>query len=205
MRDCVVFIMTHGRADRVYTFDSLRKHGYTGPIYLVIDTDDEQGKDYIKKYGRDNVLNESGALAVAPAQSGDFIGGAKGVTWKEKVRRKCMNLFFCKTDKPIKFIGRINEDVTTYTYRGQQGKLFFTVCDWHLHQKTTQAQAGGMTETYLDGGTYLKSFYSVMWMPSAVKICMMSGGGSVGSRIHHNVEWNNCVPKILNQKWKKVR
>lgn len=286
MRDCVVFIMTHGRADRVYTFDSLRKHGYTGPIYLVIDTDDEQGEEYIKRYGRDRVLifdkkeeealmdtgdiegsmkcvvfarnvcfrfakqlgyeyfveadddytgfsyrfeegdklrgfpqnhlddvfeamfqflDDSNALAVAPAQGGDYIGGVKGGIWKDKIKRKCMNLFFCKTKRPINFVGRINEDVTTYAYRGQQGELFFTVCDWHLSQKTTQAQAGGMTETYLDRGTYLKSFYSVMWMPSAVKICMMGGTGAIGSRIHHNVEWNNCVPKILNQKWKKVK
>lgn len=30
-----VFILSHGRPDRVYTFKALRKHGYTGPIYIA--------------------------------------------------------------------------------------------------------------------------------------------------------------------------
>jgi hypothetical protein len=35
--DFCVFILTHGRADRVYTYKTIRNQGYTGPIYLVIE------------------------------------------------------------------------------------------------------------------------------------------------------------------------
>ncbi len=33
---------------------------------------------------------------------------------------------------------------------------------------STQQTTGGMTEAYQENGTYVKSFYSVMHMPSAV-------------------------------------
>ena len=57
-----------------------------------------------------------------------------------------------------------------------------------------------MSNVYLDSGTYLKSFYSVIGMPSAVKIAEM---GDKNKRIHHNVEWEYCVPMILNEMHKK--
>lgn len=46
--DFTVFILTHGRADRVDTIKTLRKSGYTGPIWLVIDNEDEQRSEYEK-------------------------------------------------------------------------------------------------------------------------------------------------------------
>ena len=57
-----------------------------------------------------------------------------------------------------------------------------------------------MTDVYLDSGTFLKSFYTVMIAPSCVKLSMM---GDKHLRIHHNVNWECAVPKILNEKWKK--
>lgn len=288
MRNYAVFIMTHGRADSVLTDKSLRKAWYTGKIYYVIDTEDEQAEAYKKNFGEENVLvfdkkeveskmdtgdiegsmkcvvfarnkcfdfareigleyfieadddytafsyraeidgqlkeiaikralddvfeetfqflESSNAVSVAPAQCGDYVGGKNGGTWKNRLRRKCMNLFFCKTSRAINFVGRINEDVNTYAYYGQQGKLFLTIADWCLHQKATQSQSGGMTETYLEKGTYLKSFYSVMWNPSCVKIAAMGSPGKGGQghyRLHHNVDWSHCSPMILNEKWKK--
>lgn len=64
----------------------------------------------------------------------------------------------------------------------------------------TQSLKGGMTDAYKEGGTYLKSFYAVMSMPSAVKVAMMN---SKHKRIHHRVNWDYTAPKILNEKWKR--
>lgn len=69
-----------------------------------------------------------------------------------------------------------------------------------LGQKQTQKNSGGMTELYLDSGTYVKSFYSVMYAPSCVKISLM---GASHKRIHHQVTWNNAAVKILNEKYRK--
>lgn len=145
-------------------------------------------------------LDKSNAHAIAFGQGGDYIGGTSSKLWKEQLSRKCMNTFFCKTDRPFQFYGRINEDTTMYTVLGQRGLIFLTIADVMVNQKETQANKGGLTDIYLDKGTYYKSFLSVMYSPSCVKVSLM---GDTFKRIHHKVLWNNCVPKILDQKYKK--
>lgn len=280
MSDYAVFILTHGRADNVVTYKTLRKAGYTGKIYLVIDDEDDQEETYREIYGDEvkqfckqdyinrsmcinpdkprkvilyarnacfdiakeigithfvemdddykafqyrweeegklkikdihnidkvfdamfRFLDGSGAVSVAMGQGGDLLGGVRSKRWHDRLLRKCMNSFFCRTDRPINFIGSINEDVNTYVTKGNRGQLFFTVLQVMLVQTATQQNKGGMTETYLENGTYAKTFPSVMLNPSCVKVSEM---GETGKRIHHRVYWKNAVPRILNEKWRK--
>lgn len=274
------FILTHGRADKVLTYETLKKQGYTGRIIILIDDEDSQEAEYRKRFGdmvqvfsKDEIskkfdqmdtsddrrcivyarnacfdvaeklgieyfieldddytlfhmryeqdgklahqlirnldllfekmikfYEDSDCLTVAMAQGGDFIGGLGSSVFKKKVARKAMNSFICKTSKRFNFIGRVNEDVNTYTYLGSQGEKIFTLADVMLDQLRTQQNSGGMSEMYLDSGTYLKSFYTVMIMPSSVKISTM---GVSMRRIHHKVEWQHTVPMIISEKWKK--
>lgn len=277
--DFAVFILTHGRPDRIHTLKTLEKQGYTGDWYLIIDNEDKMADEYYKRYGDkvimfdkkaisltfdtadlsddrraivyarnacfqiakelgvkyfvefdddytsfnlrypkdgklvarmlDNLddifemmldfLEDTQALTVCFSQGGDHIGGLTG-RWKKGLIRKVMNSFFCRTDRPFQFLGRVNEDVNTYTYLGSKGELMLTTTDLMLVQLQTQSNQGGMTDLYLDSGTYLKSFYTVMYMPSAVEIREM---GTANRRLHHHVKWNNCVPMILNERYKK--
>lgn len=279
-RKIAIFILTHGRADNVVTYKTLRDHGYTGKIYIVIDDEDDQESryreiygDWVKQFCKEEYLRKSmcinpdkprkvilyarnacfdiarelgithfiemdddynmfrfryernGQLAsknivnldaiidaffdfmevskaktVAFAQGVDLIGGTCSGIWKTQLKRKAMNSFFCKTDDPINFIGSINEDVNTYVTKGNRGELYFTIARVALNQGTTQQNSGGMTETYLDNGTYVKSFPTVMLNPSCTKIGMMGAGHQ---RIHHKIKWKNAVPKIINPKYKK--
>lgn len=276
-----VFILSHGRSDRLLTVDSLHKCGYTGKYYIIIDNEDSMEDDYRNKFGEhlivfdksvaaqrcdtcdsdasrnivlfarnmchsiaqqlnltyfleldddytefrcryedengkfctkyvrdmDSIINSmiefldiSGAHTVAFAQTGDFIGGTGSKVYKERLCRKAMNSFFCRTDRPFDFIGRINEDTTAYVLHGSRGKLFFTVADVSLDQCTTQAFHGGLTDSYLSSGTYTKSFYTVMNCPSSVRVYTM---GCSDKRYHHLISWNNAVPKIISSKYKK--
>lgn len=145
-------------------------------------------------------LEDTNALTVAFAQGGDLLGGIGGYDFNHKIKRKAMNSFFCKTNNSFQFFGRINEDVNTYVQLGKLGKLFFTVVDCSLVQKTTQKNKGGMSDTYNDDGTYMKSFYTVMTNPSCVIIDAMA---TDHTRIHHKINWNCAVPKIINEKYKK--
>jgi hypothetical protein len=280
MEDFAAFILTHGRPDRLHTLDSLRKHGYTGRVVILIDNDDKTAPEYHKRYGsmvqvfdkaeiasridegdnfndRRAILyarnaafevaarlgiiyfvqvdddytewrhkrDERGeyiskrairdldgvfaamlewfkatpALSIAMAQGGDFPGGALCNT-RHKVKRKAMNSFFCSTLRPFQFVGRINEDVNTYTSAQARGGLFMTIQDVCLEQKRTQGNAGGMTELYLDSGTYIKSFYSVMYHPSATLV----GFDPAVSRIHHRVRWRYTAPVILPERYRKA-
>jgi hypothetical protein len=280
------FILTHGRADNVITYEALRKHGYTGRICLLVDDEDSQVDDYKKRYGDqvhvfnkqdaidmtdsgdnfgkrnsvvyarnysfkvaeklglkyflqldddyrqfgytfDNDRNyirqninignldvvidamldfyiESGAITLAMSQGGDFIGGESSNLSKQhakgKFSRKAMNAFFMCVDRPFKFMGRINEDVNAYTEIARRGGLFITAPRIRLEQGQTQANSGGLTDIYLDLGTYVKSFYSVMYAPSCVKISEM---GVQSRRLHHRVKWKHVCPMIISDEHKK--
>ena len=140
------------------------------------------------------------AKSIAISQNGDWIGG-KDSAWSKQLslKRKCMNSFFCSTERPFKFIGRMNDDVNTYVSLGSKGDLFFTIPNVSLKQTDTQSNSGGLTEMYLSQGTYVKSFYTVMISPSSVTVGMLN---TEKSRLHHRISWNNTVPKILNEKYK---
>lgn len=136
--------------------------------------------------------------AICFAQDGDFIGGKdnKMFAVKKTPRRKMMNLFFFDVDKPIEFIGTINEDLTASIAEAIKGNICLTCPLVSLKQRPTQSNKGGLTDIYLDLGTYVKSFYSVIYAPSAVKISLM---GNKDKRLHHSVNWNFCAPKIIRE------
>lgn len=145
-------------------------------------------------------IKETPSLTVALAQGGDFIGGHLSSSTKLTLKRKAMNSFFCDVDKPVRFVGRINEDVNVYTRGSSVGELLFTATHVALVQKATQTNKGGMTDVYKLSGTYVKSFYSVMYHPSSVTVQMM---GSTHPRLHHQVNWKATAPKILSPRWRK--
>jgi len=140
----------------------------------------------------------SNFTSICFSQGGDWFGGE--TNFNKKPKRKAMNSFFCSIDRPFKFEGRINEDVNTYTTLGQRGHVFMTIPFIQLDQKTTQKTKGGMTEAYLSGGTYIKSFFSIITRPDCIKINLM---GRTDLRMHHQISWENAVPVIIEEKWKK--
>lgn len=144
---------------------------------------------------------QSGAVTVCMAQGGDFIGGAQSqYAARVTLTRKAMNTFFCRSDRPFAFVGRINEDVNTYVTQGGRGVLFLTTNALAIVQKMTQSNAGGMSDFYWQNGTYVKSFYTIMMAPSCVKIATM---GNKNRRLHHLVAWRYAVPKIVDEKHRK--
>jgi hypothetical protein len=147
-------------------------------------------------------LEDTGAHTVAFAQGGDLIGGLASTNYRRGLLRKAMNTFIARTEDPVHFVGRINEDVNTYVTQSMTGKLFLTYVDFQVIQPKTQKSEGGLTDAYLALGTYWKSFYTVMMAPSAVTIATM---GVTGYRIHHSVRWEHVAPKILSERWRKPR
>lgn len=144
-------------------------------------------------------LEDTGATSFAMSQGGDHIGGIEGVVTKPLLR-KCMNTWLLRTEPPLEFVGRMNDDVNTYVVNGARGHMFFTTTALQTNVQTTQKVAGGMTEMYLDAGTYMKSMYTVMMQPSSVTVSLM---GTTHKRLHHRVDWNHTVPKIINDKYRK--
>lgn len=147
-------------------------------------------------------MEASNAASIAWAQGGDYMGGSESSAIRKPLLRKAMNSWLCRTDRPVKFVGRLNDDVNTYTVYGMRGELFFTITRLHLNQNPTQQTEGGMTEMYLNAGTYAKSMYSVIMAPSCVRVITM---GRTNRRLHHQVRWDNAVPKIISDTYRKHR
>lgn len=189
------------------------KLGYDYYIQLDDDYNDFRYKfddnlKYVHRKGINNLdkifdilvsyVDKSPIKTICLAQGGDFFGGEESsLADTIKAKRKAMNSFVCSVKKPIKFIGQMNEDVNTYIVGGSRGEIYLTTNQVALQQAPTQATSGGMTDIYLDSGTYVKSFYSVMYQPSSVKVSKMSG------RLHHSIDWKRTVPKILRESLKK--
>tara|TARA_R100000657_G_C4650104_1_gene94572 strand:+ start:138 stop:995 length:858 start_codon:yes stop_codon:yes gene_type:complete len=170
------------------------KKVYTTPILMRnLDNVFERIVDY---------LESTPFKTICMAQGGDFIGGFYGQHGgRITLLRKAMNSFVCAVDRPFQFMGAINEDVNAYVSLGNRGDLFATLTQISLNQMTTQAQSGGLTEIYLDAGTYVKSFYTVMYSPSCTKIAQI---GTLHPRLHHRVKWENAVPKIIGEEYRRV-
>lgn len=282
--DFCAFILSHGRPNNIKTLDTLKRHGYRGKVYIVVDDGDKSLDEYKELHG-DQVLvfnklevakkfdratnndkmntviyarnacfdlaREVGCryfvqldddytsfafrfdqdlvysyrqikdldqafatvleyykstpfASIAISQGGDWIGGSESPFAKTiTTKRKAMNSFFCDTEREFMFVGNINEDVNTYTYRQRQGLPFLTIFNIDLNQMQTQAQAGGMTDIYLDSGTYIKSFFSLLFAPSCVTVGEIQSTASSVARLHHSVAWENTAPKIIRERHKK--
>lgn len=143
-------------------------------------------------------MKDSGIDTICFAQGGDFMGGSQNVFVSKgfKHARKMMNLYFFDVDKPIEFKGTINEDLTSSVTHGVTGGVIITTRMNSIVQKQTQSNPGGLTDIYLELGTYVKSFYSVMAAPSCIKVAPM---GDTALRLHHAVTWKHAVPKIIRE------
>lgn len=51
----VVFILSHGRPNNVKTYETLKRYGYKGEIYFIVDDEDNTLNEYIKNFGVDYV------------------------------------------------------------------------------------------------------------------------------------------------------
>lgn len=281
-KDFCIFILTHGRPDNIITVKTLKRQGYTGPYFIIIDNEDQTKDRYIKLFGNKVIIFDKEKISktfdefdnfndrrsivyarnacfdiayklgyeyflqldddyeefkmrinhnlehpkdrftfktkltecfyafldyyksmpnvksIAMSQGGDWFGGENN--FGKIAKRKAMNTFFCSTKRRFNFIGRINEDVNTYTNVQCRGNVFFTIPFVQVDQKQTQSNKGGMTEIYLNKGTYIKSFYTIICSPNCTKINLM---GRINKRLHHSINWNSAVPYIIDEKYKK--
>lgn len=154
------------------------------------------------------VLDSSPFLySVCMAQGGDYIGGRTNYFIKNGYRFKGMNIYCFDTEKEFKLPGRINEDASAYYVNGKLGKLFLTPIMIQLTQLPTQNNQGGVSDIYKRFGTYLKSIYTVIQRPDAVKIGIFTTNGNSNvhhsdtRRLHHKCDSNLCFVKIVSDRY----
>ena len=149
-------------------------------------------------------MDNSNIDILAFGQTGDLISGKDSKLYKNGYVRKAMQGFFVRVSNRMPFVGRFNDDVNSYVNNGKQGYVIITYRDVIMDTAETQVQKGGISDMYKKYGTYVKSFYSVILDPSCVKISTMGDNlVNMHHRIHHLINWNNAVPKIVSGRYKK--
>lgn len=125
-RSFAAFILTHGRANNVTTYKTLRKHGYTGRIFLVIDDEDKQLNQYKSNFPGE-VIVFSKEKAAALFDEGDNFKDRRAVVYARNA------LWGIAENLGVTHFIELDDDYTNFYYRfDENGKYgnWWARCDW---------------------------------------------------------------------------
>lgn len=105
-----VFILSHGRPDNVITYGQLRRHGYTGKIFIIVDDEDKTIDQYKEKYG-DQVIVFSKDQYQDKFDIMDNFAGNKVIVY---ARNACYDI--ARTLK-LDYFFEYEDDYTSFQYR----------------------------------------------------------------------------------------
>jgi hypothetical protein len=123
-KDFAVFILTHGRPDNVKTLATLKKCGYTGPLYFIVDNEDKSIEKYQEKYGIENVIVFDKKAIADQVDEGDNFDERRTTTHARNAS------FDIARNIGIKYFCQLDDDYTAFHFRYIQGsKLAFKNVD----------------------------------------------------------------------------
>jgi hypothetical protein len=106
-----VFILTHGRPDNVKTLQTLKKCGYTGAVYLIVDNEDKTLDTYLRKYG-ENMVKVFDKKAMADSiDEGNNFDNRKVII---HARNAC---FYIAKELSLQYFIQLDDDYTSFRYR----------------------------------------------------------------------------------------
>jgi hypothetical protein len=104
------FILSHGRADRVYTFNTLKRCGYTGEIVILIDNEDKTAEDYRSKYGKQVVVFDKKKTSET-FDEGDNFGDRRAIIY---ARNACFDV---ARERGIDYFIQLDDDYQSFVFK----------------------------------------------------------------------------------------
>jgi hypothetical protein len=154
--DFAAFILTHGRPDHVVTYNSLKKCGYTGPIYIVIDNEDSKVAEYREKYGDKVYVFDKLAISRTFDEADNF-SDRRSIVYAR-------NAVFNIAEKiGVKYFIQLDDDYTDFRYKYDNKQNYG---DWYI--KNLDGVFDAMIE-----------FYKKI---PALSIAMAQGGDFIGGK-----------------------
>lgn len=105
-----VFILSHGRPTNVITYQSLRKQGYTGKIYIIVDDEDKTIDEYKAKYKNEVVVFSKKAYQNTFDIMDNFVGN-KVIVY---ARNACYDI---ARQLKLDYFFEYEDDYTQFQYR----------------------------------------------------------------------------------------
>lgn len=105
-----VFILSHGRPTNVITYQSLRKQGYTGKIYIIVDDEDKTIDEYKAKYKNEVIVFSKKAYQNTFDIMDNFVGN-KVIVY---ARNACYDI---ARQLKLDYFFEYEDDYTQFQYR----------------------------------------------------------------------------------------
>lgn len=110
-----VFILTHGRPDNVKTYSTLKKCGYTGKIYFIVDNEDKCIEQYIKNFGEESVKVFDKKAMADSVDEGNNFDNRKVII---HARNACFKI---AKEIGVKYFMQLDDDYYYFGYRYETG------------------------------------------------------------------------------------
>ena len=163
-----VFIISHGRPEKVMTLRTLKRCGYTGPLFIVCDNEDKTVDQYRKNHGADMVLVFDKPYYASLVDSCDNFQNRRTTT---HARNACFDL---AEERGFEYFLVLDDDYTDFRYTFNRAGEF------------KRAQVGKMNAIIEACCLWLDSDKRIL------SICFMQGGDIFGGG-----ECTNLVRKIF--------
>jgi len=110
-KDFAVFILTHGRPDNVKTLSTIKKAGYTGKIFFIVDNEDKTVHKYIENFGAESVKVFDKKYYADNVDEGNNFDNMKVII---HARNACFDI---AKDLNIKYFVQFDDDYYYFGYR----------------------------------------------------------------------------------------
>ncbi len=135
--DFCVFILSHGRPDKIHTLRTLKRCNYTGPWYIIIDNEDKTAQEYIDRFGQEHIVVYNKAEEALKTDGGNNFNN-KGTAVHARnasfeIARNLGYKYFVQLDDDYKEISYkiMFENVPTQKLVKNLDALFVTLLDFY--------------------------------------------------------------------------
>lgn len=164
-----VFVISHGRPDKVITLRTLKKAGYTGPIFIVCDNEDKTIEDYRKNHGSEMVLVFDKPHYASRVDSCDNFQNRRTTT---HARNACFDL---AKEKGFDYFLVLDDDYTSFSLINNRQK------------NTTDVKIRNIDSIFDSVIKFIKPHDSID------SLCFMQSGDTIGGMVNYHV-WNRIFP-----------
>ena len=174
-KDFAVFILTHGRPDNVKTLSTLKKCGYTGNIYFIVDNEDKCIEQYQKNFGIENVKIFDKKAMADEVDEGNNFDERRTIT---HARNACFEI---AKEIGITYFIQLDDDYTAFEWRYESkcGKKL------KVHKITNLNKIFDL---------YLEFFKNTKFK----SIALAQGGDFIGGVSNPNVQKRPLMRKCMN-------
>lgn len=112
-----VFILAHGRPEKLVTVKTLLNAGYTGKYYIILDNEDDTVDEYKRLFGESKVIIFDKAKAQEKFDVMDNFEGRNTIVWARNV---CFDI---ARNLGLKYFAEFEDDYLGFAYRYPDGKI----------------------------------------------------------------------------------